>query len=338
MVINNKKLQEGFKIIKPFVEANNSISLFSNIKVSIEDGNILTLKAMTTQYSIMVEAEVEQSEGEFLITKNDTDLIKSDEIEVAEEFIKAGAFKIKHSKSNLDEFKQALPVFDFENGYAVVVEEKAMKLIYNSIDFSKDSYRFIKGFHVLGNGTIFSTNGKALALYDSGIVKEGDENFTAIVNGDLISKVKGKSLVTIKNNNSMVEYYDGKFLVTIQGKNLEGSTPPYNKVIPNNLVNFLTLKKSCWDKHFTQFSKILGKDNKRVTLSDRVFVENIGRGIIYDEKMEPAFPITIAINAELLNDFFIMIGDAEVGLSEENYNSIMLTNAKVKYIVMPMKI
>ena len=349
MTINNKKLQEGLKIIKPFLATKNSIAILSHIKVSIEDGNILTLKAQNSTMSIMVECEADAGEGAFLVPLEKIGLLKSDTIEVDGINVKSGEMKYVVGEKAMQLFDDLKSVEVENPDYKIVVEEKQMKLVYRSAEHKSTSNRFIHGFLVKSNGDVVSTDGKRLALYKTRIT--GENAIEAIIPIDAVKNLTGKGLLSLQKRDKSendrrttvdfkLEYYNKDFLVTICGAEAEGSFPPYEYVIPaeEKLIHEVKWLKSDWSDKYKVFKALLDKKLKKVILGNgRIYVKNLTKGS-YEEALPFAYPFKQGLNADFLNDWFSIMGDAQIELQERESDSLVISTGNVKYIIMPMSV
>jgi DNA polymerase III sliding clamp (beta) subunit (PCNA family) len=343
MVINNKKLQEGLKIAKGFISTKNTISLLSNIKVSIQDGNILTFNAHNSTFSVMVECEAEPGEGAFLVPVDKIPMLKSDNIEVGDDFVKSGEIKYLVGKNTMQEFNDLKSVDVDSPVYKCVVEPKQMKLVYAVSSKTLGNRRFLQGFLVKSNGEIVSTDGKRMAVYTTGIA--GEREIEAIIPFEAIKYLTGKALVSLQGEGREVlwkiEYYNKDFLVTLCGKTVEGSFPPYERVIPalEKLIHSVNWTKSDWAEKYKRFKPLLHKDNKKLLITEdsKVFVENLVIGS-YEEALPFAYPFKQGLNADFLNDWFSIMGDAQIELQERESDSLVISTGNVKYIIMPMSV
>ncbi len=349
MTINNKKLQEGLKIIKPFLATKNTISILSHIKVSIEDGNILTLKAQNSTMSIMVECEADEGEGAFLVPLEKIGLLKSDTIEVDGINVKSGGMKYVVGEKAMQLFDDLKSVEVENPDYKIVVEEKQMKLVYRSAEHKSTSNRFIHGFLVKSNGDVVSTDGKRLALYKTRIT--GENAIEAIIPIDAVKNLTGKGLLSLQKRDKSendrrttvdfkLEYYNKDFLVTICGAEVEGSFPPYERVIPaeEKLIHEVKGLKSDWSDKYKIFKALLDKDLKKIIIGNgRIYVENLVKGA-YEEALPFDYPYEQGVNAEFLNDWFETQGDADIRLQENYTDSIVISGDKLMYVVMPMSV
>lgn len=245
--INSKELQKGLTKVSPVINPVSLMPIMSNVLFTTTAGYAkLTGSDLETTIETYVKCGCEEGQEFAVSAKMLLDLLKTLPNERLSLVIENGLLDIQSSKGSfqLPVIKGEYPkiIMDWKADEGITMQgfvlETVLKAAIGSV--SQDELRpTMRGvcFDFKEEGTVFvATNGFTLQRYATKIPGSGK---TIVVPTSVLNSVKGikeKDVrITFNETNVMFRYQNGEMEDVVTGRLLEGTYPPYDKVIPQNL-------------------------------------------------------------------------------------------------------
>nr|WP_315429180.1 DNA polymerase III subunit beta [uncultured Albidiferax sp.] len=347
------------------VERRHTLPILANVMLR-KTGGTVQLTTSDLEIQIRTSAELDGDAGDFSTTVGARKLIDilrtmpSDQIVSLESSQNKLILKGGKSKFTL----QTLPAEDFplvqeaaNFGPAFSVPQKVLKALLSQVSFAMavhDIRYYLNGILFVAEGTqlsLVSTDGHRLAFASAALDVEVPKQEvilprkTVLEMQRLLSDAEGAIEMQFANNQAKFSF-DGMEFVT---KLVEGKFPDYNRVIPKNQQNHITLGRQAFLSSLQRTAILTSDKFKGVRLnvepgSLRVASNNAEQEEAVDEldvdyggdTIEIGFNVTYLIDA-LANMQQDMV---TISLSDGNSSALLTIpeNETFKYVVMPMRI
>lgn len=347
------------------VERRHTLPILANVMLR-KTGATVQLTTSDLEIQIRTSAELDGDAGDFSTTVGARKLIDilrtmpSDQTVSLESSQNKLILKGGKSKFTL----QTLPAEDFplvqeaaNFGPAFSVPQKVLKALLSQVSFAMavhDIRYYLNGILFVAEGTqlsLVSTDGHRLAFASAALDVEVPKQEvilprkTVLEMQRLLSDAEGAIEMQFANNQAKFSF-DGMEFVT---KLVEGKFPDYNRVIPKNQQNHITLGRQAFLSSLQRTAILTSDKFKGVRLnvepgSLRVASNNAEQEEAVDEldvdyggdTIEIGFNVTYLIDA-LANMQQDMV---TISLSDGNSSALLTIpeNETFKYVVMPMRI
>ena len=362
---NQDKVLSVLQSVAGIVERHHTLPILANVLIR-KSGTQLQLTTSDLEIQISTSADLGGDDGSFAATVGARKLIDilrsmpSDQTVSLESAQNKLILKGGKSRFTL----QTLPADDFplvqqaENfGPVFAIPQKVLKDLLNQVSFAMavhDIRYYLNGILFVAEGkqlSLVATDGHRLAFSSATLDIEVPKQEvilprkTVLEMQRLLSDKEGAIEMQFAGNQAKFDF-DGMQFVT---KLVEGKFPDYNRVIPKNHKNIITLGREPLLKSLQRTAILTSEKFKGVRLNIepgtlRIASNNAEQEEAVDEldidyggdEIEIGFNVTYLIDA-LANMDQDMI---KIELSDSNSSALLTIpdNAAFKYVVMPMRI
>jgi len=362
---NQDKVLSVLQSVAGIVERRHTLPILANVLIR-KSGTQLQLTTSDLEIQISTSADLGGDDGSFAATVGARKLIDilrsmpSDQTVSLESAQNKLILKGGKSRFTL----QTLPADDFplvqqaENfGPVFAIPQKVLKDLLNQVSFAMavhDIRYYLNGILFVAEGkqlSLVATDGHRLAFSSATLDIEVPKQEvilprkTVLEMQRLLSDKEGAIEMQFAGNQAKFDF-DGMQFVT---KLVEGKFPDYNRVIPKNHKNIITLGREPLLKSLQRTAILTSEKFKGVRLNIepgtlRIASNNAEQEEAVDEldidyggdEIEIGFNVTYLIDA-LANMDQDMI---KIELSDSNSSALLTIpdNAAFKYVVMPMRI
>ena len=362
---NQDKVLSVLQSVAGIVERHHTLPILANVLIR-KSGTQLQLTTSDLEIQISTSADLGGDDGSFAATVGARKLIDilrsmpSDQTVSLESAQNKLILKGGKSRFTL----QTLPADDFplvqqaENfGLVFAIPQKVLKDLLNQVSFAMavhDIRYYLNGILFVAEGkqlSLVATDGHRLAFSSATLDIEVPKQEvilprkTVLEMQRLLSDKEGAIEMQFAGNQAKFDF-DGMQFVT---KLVEGKFPDYNRVIPKNHKNIITLGREPLLKSLQRTAILTSEKFKGVRLNIepgtlRIASNNAEQEEAVDEldidyggdEIEIGFNVTYLIDA-LANMDQDMI---KIELSDSNSSALLTIpdNAAFKYVVMPMRI
>ena len=362
---NQDKVLSVLQSVAGIVERRHTLPILANVLIR-KSGTQLQLTTSDLEIQISTSADLGGDDGSFAATVGARKLIDilrsmpSDQTVSLESAQNKLILKGGKSRFTL----QTLPADDFplvqqaENfGPVFAIPQKVLKDLLNQVSFAMavhDIRYYLNGILFVAEGkqlSLVATDGHRLAFSSATLDIEVPKQEvilprkTVLEMQRLLSDKEGAIEMQFAGNQAKFDF-DGMQFVT---KLVEGKFPDYNRVIPKNHKNIITLGREPLLKSLQRTAILTSEKFKGVRLNIepgtlRIASNNAEQEEAVDEldidyggdEIEIGFNVTYLIDA-LANMNQDMI---KIELSDSNSSALLTIpdNAAFKYVVMPMRI
>lgn len=336
--------------MQPFLEKKDASAITSHVYLEILNSKLI-LKA--TDYEIGLESQIddvnESIDGK--ATVNGSNLLGIIKRLKNENIIFETSNNNLVIKQNKSTFK--LPMYDAEEYPSLVKDTNTSKLEISTINFINSIRKITPAIDT--NNPKFELNG---ALID---IKNSKINFVAtdtrrlaishlqnISNQESQFIIPKKAIIEIQKlflDDAKISYDDTNFIISNQNntfftKLINGKFPDYERIIPSNLKNNLTLPKNILVESIKLVTSLFS--NIKITFtSNSIIFESLDEESVSKTQIDIDLNIEedfyLAVNAKYLLDFLAMSNNEsiKVGFNESNL-PFYLEDEKFYTIVMPI--
>ena len=359
------KLLSVLQSVSGIVERRHTLPVLANVLIR-KTGHAVQLTTSDLEIQIRTTTEMDGDPGDFTTTVGARKLIDILRTMPADQTVSLESSQAKLIlKGGKSKFTvQTLPAEDFplvqeaaSFGPAFSVPQKTLKQLLGQVSFAMavhDIRDYLNGILFVAEGkqlSLVATDGHRLAYTSATLAVDVPKQEVILPRKTvlellrLLSDKEGDIAMQFATNQARFSF-DGKELVT---KLVEGKFPDYNRVIPKNHKNSITVGKAAL-LTMLQRTAILTSDKfkgVRINLDTgvlRVASSNAEQEEAVDE-MEVDYsgePIEIGFNVSYLIDVLVNMDQDMVRMDLADSNSSVLVtipdNAFFKYVVMPMRI
>lgn len=337
--------------LQAFLEKKDLSLITSHIFIQTQASSI-EFRATDNEIGLMVETSFGNILEPGSITTNGKKLLDIIRILKDDEIILEKIGEMLHVKQQQSKFK--LPTFDANEYPAFVSVENRNKI-------ELDSMQLIKGLKKItpaidNNNPKYELNGALLDITKTGLnLVSTDTRRLALVSIEQASEneleiiIPKKAIIEIQKLffDEIEIFYDETYLIIKSEqyqfftKLINGKYPDYQRIIPNESKNRLTLQKAPMVECIKQITTI-SNDIKITFYADRIVFQSLSDDnndaqteILFDTQLTA--PFILAINSRYIMDFFSQIEsqDFEIAFNESNLPFILQANT-LKTIVMPI--
>ncbi len=368
IICSKESLIKSLGIAESVISTRNNISVLSN--VLLETTNDLKLKISAFDVTLNFISEINCDiikEGKIGVNCNRlysiVKKLECDEIEIKVNennevtILPKREFKTsKYMLKGIDNNKFS-PISIPENiNYFSMKQDIFQRMIKRTIFAVSDSdnRRFISGILFEKNDKnlrMVATDGKRLALINKDIVIDDIDNCNVIVPPKILQEVtklcgnSGDLIISISNQSIIIKIENFIFISNL----LEGTFPPYSKVIPQEQPNKFTINKKELYNSIDRISLLGDKESHKIilslkqdTLTINTYNLTFGSG---EEILNIEYggePIDIALNYTFITDFLTVVEREKVVFEFKNSESTITVkeedNVDYIYVMMPMSL
>jgi DNA polymerase III subunit beta len=359
------KVLSVLQSVAGIVERRHTLPILANVLIR-KTGSTLQLTTSDLEIQIRTSAELDGDSGSFTTTIGARKLIDilrtmpadqtvSLESSAAKVILKGGKSKFTLQTMPAEDFPLVQESANF--GPVFSVPQKTLKDLLGQVSFAMavhDIRYYLNGILFVAEGkqlSLVATDGHRLAFSSATLDVEVPRQDvilprkTVIEMQRLLSDVEGAIEMQFANNQAKFSF-DGMQFVT---KLVEGKFPDYNRVIPKNHKNIISLGRVALLASLQRTAILTSDKFKGVRLNIdpgtlRVASNNAEQEEAFDEldidysgdSIEMGFNVTYLIDA-LTNMTQEMV---RIELSDSNSSALLTIpdNASFKYVVMPMRI
>lgn len=366
IICSKESIIKVLNIAESVISTKNNISILSNVLIETKMDKI-KISACETTLSFFAEigAEIIEDGSISVYCNRLYSIIKkleSDEIEISSDEQNMVSIKPKNSKKSLynlngissEKFPPVKPIedVDFFSLTQDIFTEMTKKTIF-SVPVM-DNRRFVSGilFEKTENSIkMVSTDGKRLSLINKSISIENIENTNIILPPKILNEIiklctgNGDIKIALSEKNIVIQIDNFYFISNL----LEGSFPPYQKVIPTEQHNSFVISRKELFNSIDRISLIGDKESHKVIFKItedtlKIYTENITLGsgeefVLIDYKGNP---FEIALNSVFITDVLnVLTSDKIIFEFRDTQTPVIvkeLNDNDYIYIMMPMTI
>ena len=353
------------QIVSGIVERRHTLPILANVMLR-KTGSTVQLTTSDLEIQIRTNAELEGDAGDFSTTVGARKLIDILRTMPADQTVSLESSQnkliLKGGKSKFT--LQTLPAEDFplvqeaaNFGPAFSVPQKVLKALLSQVSFAMavhDIRYYLNGILFVAEGkqlSLVSTDGHRLAFASAELDVEVPKQEvilprkTVLEMQRLLSDAEGAIEMQFANNQAKFSFEGMEFVTKL----VEGKFPDYNRVIPKNQQNHITLGRQAFLSSLQRTAILTSDKFKGVRLnvepgSLRVASNNAEQEEAVDE-LDVDYggdTIEIGVNVTYLIDALANMQQDMVTISLSDGNSSALLtipeNETFKYVVMPMRI
>jgi len=363
ITINSNTLSAALQSVIGVIERNQTMPILGHVLIENKKGE-LTLTGTDLEVQIQAHTRIDENQSSVLATapgRKLYDIIRSlDDKEINIEFSDSNiVVKAENSKFKL----QSLPPNEFplfESGSketSFVIKQSRLKKLLQKTHFAmaQQDVRFYLNGLLLETGpnklVSVGTDGHRLARTVASVEKAQLDESSFIIPRKAVQEVQriigdeGDSKLSFSDNQATFNLND----VTLTSKQIDGSFPDYNRVIPdetsiNILIKVASIKPALQRVSILANEKFKGVrvdiSNEKLTISSENPEQESGsETIIIDDTQRS---LSVGFNVSYLIDAISACdGDlVSIGLNDENTSALITdpTNPKAKFVVMPMRL
>lgn len=366
--IKRDALLKPLQSVIGIVERRHTLPILSNVLID-KSQNQLTLMATDLEIQISAKIDCEDPHDEFSITvsaKKLQDIFRAFSEDTSFLFDKEDSrIQVKAGKSRFS--LQTLPSEDFPKIAALIdckrsitLPQKTLKDLLNQVQYAmaqQDIRYYLNGLLLITETNkikVVATDGHRLAMVVHDLTQLANETETQEVilpRKSVIELIKllgdNEEEVTIEIGQNQAKFSFSNIVMI--SKIVEGKFPDYNKVIPINYQNNITIDRNTL-LHALQRAAILSNEKfsgVRLVLTQnslRILCSNTEQEEAQEELEVPydGIPLDIGFNIKYLLDVLNNMDDEKIICSFGDVNSSGLITAPnddtFKYVVMPMRI
>ena len=360
-----EKVLAALQSVAGIVERRHTLPILANVLIR-KSGGALQLTTSDLEIQIRTTAALDGDAGDFTTTIGARKLIDILRTMPADQVVSLESAQAKLIlKGGKSKFTlQSMPAEDFPLvqesaafGPVFSVPQKTLKDLLSQVSFAMavhDIRYYLNGILFVAEGTqlsLVSTDGHRLAFASSALDVEVPKQEvilprkTVLELQRLLSDAEGAIEMRFANNQAKFSFGDMEFVTKL----VEGKFPDYNRVIPKNHTNHITLGRAPLLASLQRTAILTSEKFKGVRLNIepgtlRVAANNAEQEEAVDElDIDYAGPeIEIGFNVTYLIDALANMTQEMVRLELSDGNSSALftipDNAHFKYVVMPMRI
>jgi DNA polymerase III subunit beta len=348
------------------VERRHTLPILANVLIR-KTGPSIEVTTSDLEIQIRTSAELEGDSGDFTTTVGARKLIDILKTMPSDQTVSlessAGKLILKGGKSRFT--LQSLPAEDFplvqespSFGPVFSVPQKTLKALLNQVSFAMavhDIRYYLNGILFVAEGkqlSLVATDGHRLAFSSATLDVEVPKQEVILPRKTVVEMQRllsdnADGMITMQFANNQAKFsFEGMEFVT---KLVEGKFPDYNRVIPRNHHNHITLGREAFLKSLQRTAILTSDKFKGVKLNIdpgtlRVASNNAEQEEAVDEldidyagdSIEIGFNVTYLIDAlqNMSQDMVV------IELSDSNSSALFTIpdDAHFKYVVMPMRI
>ena len=365
ITFSTENILESLRNVCNVAENKQNMPILANVYLKVSAGSIF-LSATDLEVEVCSEDTFEGT-GEIETTMNARklyDMVKS--LEGKDEL----SFNFEDNKTTISSGKSkfvltAMDASEFphmgksEETDPLKINADKLLSLFNQTAFSmatQDARHYLNGLYLKKEGdslTAVATDGHRLAISETkGLDKTGD--FTAIIPRKCILELKRilagdkdnkQNLVELSTTNKQISFKTGRFLVT--SRLIEGNYPEYQKVVPDNLPNLLTIEKAAL-KHSLQQMAILSNEQYRGV---KLALKNNELKLAADQSQDQAEDyvscdysgdeLVVGFNVSYLLEAIDAMDEDKILMKLNNSETGCLLTGETntpQYIIMPMRV
>lgn len=366
--INRDTLLKPLQSVIGIVERKHTLPILSNVLIEREQDH-LTLIATDLEIQISAQIDHNESGEEFAATvsaRKLQDICRAFEEDTLLTLDREEAkIQVKAGKSRFS--LQTLPAADFprinamnESQSLIKIPQGILKKLLDRVQYAmaqQDIRYYLNGLLLITDADgikLVATDGHRLAF----VTHTNTDNSSNTIQQEVILPRKSvvelvkllndnDEIVTIEIGQNQVRFTFSNIVMV--SKIVEGKFPDYNKVIPSNYQNQVTINRNVL-LHALQRTSILS--NEKFSGVRLVLTQNSLRILCNNNEQEEAqeeleidyngTPLDIGFNVRYLLDVLNNLTDEQIVCSFGDVNSSALItrpeNSDFKYVVMPMRI
>ncbi len=360
-----ESILKPLNIVNGVVERRQTLPILSNVYLTINDDNILSLKTTDSEVELVAKTILDKAQpGEVTIPARKLldicrTLPEGAEVEIS---LKNDKVLIKSGKSRFT--LSTLPTSEFpgtknvDNTLQFTVSQKQLKYIIGRTQFAmaqQDVRYYLNGLMLEVSARVLravATDGHRLALCDTEVSAEVNEVQSVIVPRKgvmelhrLLADSDDSATVSISNNHIKVEMND----ITFVSKLVDGRFPDYARVLPQKVDKIVFADRDQLKQALTRASILSNEKYRGIRLQ---LTNGEIKALANNPELEEAEEVIdvdydgadleIGFNVNYIIDALSAIESTEVQLGFSDSNSSCLIQPKGvdenKYVVMPMRL
>lgn len=346
IVLQSKDLKEAIAKVASVINPSSIMPIFRNVYFDMS-GDGVRVVGTDTETTVETDLTVTSKEGSESFSVDAATLLNllktlpNEALHVSDEegtFVlraTTGVFKLPLDKGSYVVPETSSTEGGFQlKGYAL---DMIVKATIQSV--STDDLRPTMGgvcFDLKEDGAVFvATNGQKLAKYQTKITGNGEKLIVPVKVLEQVTGLQDQD-VKISYNNINIVFDWGT--TKVSGRLVDGTYPPYEKIIPEN-TNVVSLKQKDLVDALKRASIFANNETKQVVLNvegNRIVVASCDNGYNKSSDQEVAiegdFTLAIGFKASILIDILKVVGEGDLKL---HFNELASKPVLIKNVASP---